>query len=66
MSDDRPGLESVKSVDQLLQVLFPEYNLLQHCLRRRSGHYNGDDDDVWGGSRREALFKADGMLAGKK
>uniref|UniRef100_A0A3Q4B6Q7 Platelet-derived growth factor (PDGF) family profile domain-containing protein n=1 Tax=Mola mola TaxID=94237 RepID=A0A3Q4B6Q7_MOLML len=28
--------ESVTSVDQLLQLLYPQYNLLQHCLRRKS------------------------------
>lgn len=74
--DDQPSLDSVTSVDQLLQVLYPEYNLLQHCLRKKSGqnsflsssaspmvHSGDDDDDIWGHSRKEALFKADGVLA---
>ncbi|XP_063733445.1 vascular endothelial growth factor C-like isoform X1 [Eleginops maclovinus] len=36
LSDDQPSLESVTSVDQLLQLLYPEYNLLQQCLRKKS------------------------------
>uniref|UniRef100_A0A3P8UM08 Vascular endothelial growth factor C-like n=1 Tax=Cynoglossus semilaevis TaxID=244447 RepID=A0A3P8UM08_CYNSE len=36
MSDEQPSFETVKSVDQLLQLLYPEYSLLQHCLRKKS------------------------------
>lgn len=35
-SDDRPSLETVKSVDELLELLYPEYGLLQQCLRRKA------------------------------
>lgn len=34
--DDRPSLETVKSVDELLELLYPEYGLLQQCLRRKA------------------------------
>lgn len=36
MSDDRPSLETVTSVDQLLELLYPEYGSLQQCLRRKT------------------------------
>ncbi|XP_030264945.1 vascular endothelial growth factor C-like [Sparus aurata] len=35
LSDDQPSLETVRSVDQLLQLLYPEYSLLQHCRRKK-------------------------------
>lgn len=35
-SDDQPSLETVKSVDELLELLYPEYGLLQQCLRRKA------------------------------
>lgn len=38
LSDDQPSLETVTSVDQLLQLLYPEYSLLQHCLRKKQRH----------------------------
>lgn len=83
LSDDRPSLETVKSVDQLLELLYPEYGSLQQCLRRKafsspfSSSYlsfpapsaspliHSDDEDVWGRTRKEALFKMDGTLEGK-
>lgn len=34
--DARPSLETVKSVDELLELLYPEYGLLQQCLRRKA------------------------------
>nr|XP_046238830.1 uncharacterized protein LOC124055758 isoform X2 [Scatophagus argus] len=36
LSDGQPSLDTVRSVDQLLQLLYPEYSLLQHCLRKKS------------------------------
>ncbi|XP_035533377.1 vascular endothelial growth factor C-like [Morone saxatilis] len=38
LSDDQPSLETVTSMDQLLQLLYPEYSLLQQCLRKKSWH----------------------------
>lgn len=38
LSDDQPSLETVTSVDQLLQLLYPEYSVLQHCLRKEPWH----------------------------
>ncbi|KAI9525860.1 hypothetical protein NQZ68_002408 [Dissostichus eleginoides] len=79
LSDDQPSLESVTSVDQLLQLLYPEYNLLQHCLRKKSSPsssssspsfsssasplVHSDLEDLWGQPREEALFKVDGTLS---
>lgn len=34
--DDQPSLETVKSVDELLELLYPEYGLFQQCLRRKA------------------------------
>ncbi|TNN80850.1 Vascular endothelial growth factor C [Liparis tanakae] len=72
LSDDQPSLESVTSVDQLLQLLYPEYSLLQQCLRKKSWHASSAPsfssaspsvhDDLWGQPREEALFKVDGPL----
>ncbi|XP_056157434.1 vascular endothelial growth factor C-like [Lampris incognitus] len=36
LSDGRLSLETATSVDQLLELLYPEYSLLQHCVRKRS------------------------------
>uniref|UniRef100_A0A8C2ZJW5 Platelet-derived growth factor (PDGF) family profile domain-containing protein n=1 Tax=Cyclopterus lumpus TaxID=8103 RepID=A0A8C2ZJW5_CYCLU len=36
--DDQPSLDSVTTVDQLLQLLYPEYSLLQQCLRKKPWH----------------------------
>uniref|UniRef100_H3C5W6 Platelet-derived growth factor (PDGF) family profile domain-containing protein n=1 Tax=Tetraodon nigroviridis TaxID=99883 RepID=H3C5W6_TETNG len=55
-------METVKNVDQLLQLLYPEYSLLQHCLRKKSpgvssavpslpdssaSAFHSTDDDLW-------------------
>uniref|UniRef100_A0A8C2ZJ69 Platelet-derived growth factor (PDGF) family profile domain-containing protein n=1 Tax=Cyclopterus lumpus TaxID=8103 RepID=A0A8C2ZJ69_CYCLU len=34
----QPSLDSVTTVDQLLQLLYPEYSLLQQCLRKKPWH----------------------------
>nr|XP_040040860.1 vascular endothelial growth factor C-like [Gasterosteus aculeatus aculeatus] len=73
--DDKPGLESVTSVDQLLQLLYPEYSLLQQCLKKKSWHaadvpsfssarpsLDSGTEDLWGQPREEALYKLDGTL----
>lgn len=80
VSDDQLSLETVTSVDQLLQLLYPEYSLLQHCLRKKSWRVfsspsfptssanplvHSNDEDLWGVSRAEALYKVDGTLGGK-
>lgn len=36
--DDPSGLDTVTSVDQLLQLFYPEYSLIQQCMRKRSWH----------------------------
>ncbi|XP_034072905.1 vascular endothelial growth factor C-like isoform X1 [Gymnodraco acuticeps] len=75
LSDVQPSLESVTSVDQLLQLLYPEFNRLQHCLRKKSWPsssspsssasplVHSDLEDLWGQPREEALFKVDGTLS---
>lgn len=80
LSDNQQILETVTSVDQLLQLLYPEYSLLQHCLRKKSWRMSSDfppfpdsatnafhstDDDLWGQPREEALYKMDETLGGK-
>ncbi|KAM8905394.1 vascular endothelial growth factor C-like [Spinachia spinachia] len=73
--DDPPGLESVTSVDQLLQLLYPEYSLLQQCLKQKSWQasdppsfssarppVHSGAEDLWGQPREEALFKLDGDM----
>lgn len=80
LSDDQPILEAVTSLDQLLQLLYPEYSLLQHCLRKKSWRlssvfpsfpdssasaFHSTDDDLWGQPREEPLYKMDGTLGGK-
>lgn len=81
LSDDQPILETVKNVDQLLQLLYPEYSLLQHCLRKKSpslsaafpslpdssaSAFHATDDDLWGQPREEPSYKTDGTLGGKR
>ncbi|KAL6115286.1 uncharacterized protein ACO6RY_00176 [Pungitius sinensis] len=74
-SDDRPGLESVTSVDELLQLLYPEYGLLQQCLKKKAWHasalpsfssarpsVHSGTEDLWGQPREEAIYKLDGTL----
>lgn len=80
LSDDQPSLDTVTSMDQLLQLLYPEYSLLQHCLRKKlwpassspsfsstaaSPSVYSSDEDLWGQPREEALYKVDETLGGK-
>lgn len=37
-SNDQLSLETIKSVDDLLQFLYPEYSVIQQCLKKRSWH----------------------------
>ncbi|XP_062236765.1 vascular endothelial growth factor C-like [Platichthys flesus] len=75
--DDQPNLDTVTNMEQLLQLLYPEYNLLQHCLRKKSWHASSppsfsaiktspmdysNDEDLWGQPREEALYKVDGTI----
>ncbi|XP_061621094.1 vascular endothelial growth factor C-like isoform X1 [Phyllopteryx taeniolatus] len=74
LSDDQVSLQSVVSVDELLRLLYPEYNLLQQCLRKKSWHassfpassaspaVHSNRDDRWVQLREEALYKVDGTL----
>ncbi|XP_048851321.1 vascular endothelial growth factor C-like isoform X2 [Brienomyrus brachyistius] len=56
----------VSSLDELLETLYPEYSLVQDCLRRRThaapwrGH--ASPDDMWGDPREMALYKFDGTF----
>uniref|UniRef100_A0A672ISL6 Platelet-derived growth factor (PDGF) family profile domain-containing protein n=1 Tax=Salarias fasciatus TaxID=181472 RepID=A0A672ISL6_SALFA len=71
---DGSSLDSVVSVDQLLQLLYPEYSRMQQCLRRRSLQrppssppsagplLHSSSQDLWGPFRGEALYKMDGTL----
>ncbi|XP_077463822.1 vascular endothelial growth factor C isoform X2 [Stigmatopora argus] len=77
LSDDQVSLQSVVSVDQLLRLLYPEYNLIQQCLRKKSWHassfsfptssaspaVHSNPDDGWVQLREEPLYKVDGTLA---
>ncbi|KAF6725984.1 Vascular endothelial growth factor C [Oryzias melastigma] len=36
LSDDQPGLETVTSMDQLIQLFYPQHSLIQHCMRKKS------------------------------
>lgn len=77
LSDDQPNIDTVTSVDELLQLLFPEYSLLQHCLRKKSWHSStftmssatppvlSAEEHLWGQPREEALYKVDGTLGSK-
>ncbi|XP_019958892.2 vascular endothelial growth factor C-like [Paralichthys olivaceus] len=75
LSNDQPTLDTVTTMDQLLQLLYPEYSLLQHCLKKKSWHASSPqsfsatsaspmdyDEDLWGQPREEALHKVDGTL----
>lgn len=74
---DQANLESVTSVDELLQIIYPEYGLIQHCRRRKAWHDSSSPsssslsasaasplvhNDMWVQLREEALYKADGNL----
>ncbi|KAM4601863.1 vascular endothelial growth factor C-like isoform 1-T2 [Polymixia lowei] len=78
LSDNQPTLENVASVDQLVELVYPEYSLLQRCLRKKSEHassssssstslplpppYHSSDENLWGRPREGALYKADGAF----
>ncbi|XP_026217562.1 vascular endothelial growth factor C-like isoform X1 [Anabas testudineus] len=55
LSDDQPSLETVTSVDQLLQLLYPEYSVLQHCLRRESWHASSSSSPSFSASSANPL-----------
>uniref|UniRef100_A0A673B0G5 Platelet-derived growth factor (PDGF) family profile domain-containing protein n=1 Tax=Sphaeramia orbicularis TaxID=375764 RepID=A0A673B0G5_9TELE len=73
VAQDQPSVDSVTSVDQLVQLLYPEYGVLQYCLRRKAldtppasatPPVHAAHEDLWGGwPREEALYKVDGTLA---
>uniref|UniRef100_A0A3Q3DDM3 Platelet-derived growth factor (PDGF) family profile domain-containing protein n=1 Tax=Hippocampus comes TaxID=109280 RepID=A0A3Q3DDM3_HIPCM len=59
-SDQQVSLQSVASVDQLLQLLYPEYDLLQQCLRKKAWHASSASPPLqsdWAQLREEALYK---------
>lgn len=66
------GLDTVTSVDELLELLYPEYSLVQHCLRRKtqrssssfssSPPLHSGEDDLWGHHRQVAVYKTDGIF----
>uniref|UniRef100_A0A3Q2XY55 Platelet-derived growth factor (PDGF) family profile domain-containing protein n=1 Tax=Hippocampus comes TaxID=109280 RepID=A0A3Q2XY55_HIPCM len=59
------SLQSVASVDQLLQLLYPEYDLLQQCLRKKAWHASSASPPLqsdWAQLREEALYKVDSTL----
>ncbi|KPP59893.1 hypothetical protein Z043_122147, partial [Scleropages formosus] len=67
--EQQRGLEAVSSIDELLELLYPEYSLVQHCHRRRaqsSPSHSHSDDDVddgfWENPREMALYKVDGTF----
>ncbi|XP_019716178.1 vascular endothelial growth factor C-like isoform X2 [Hippocampus comes] len=64
-SDQQVSLQSVASVDQLLQLLYPEYDLLQQCLRKKAWHASSASPPLqsdWAQLREEALYKVDSTL----
>ncbi|XP_067085357.1 vascular endothelial growth factor C-like [Osmerus mordax] len=60
------SLDSASSVDELLELLYPEYSLVQHCLRRKSQRDHAPsphaDDDPWGLPRHAAVYRPDGTF----
>ncbi|KAL4659827.1 vascular endothelial growth factor C-like [Arapaima gigas] len=67
--EQQKRLEAMSSIDELLELLYPEYSLVQHCHRRRaqsdSSHSHpdaGGDDEIWGNHREMALYKVDGTF----
>ncbi|KAJ8383636.1 hypothetical protein AAFF_G00216070 [Aldrovandia affinis] len=62
---DRSGLDAVSSVDELLEVLYPEYSLVQHCLRKRAhstAHPPQPQEALWGSPFQAAHYKVDGTF----
>lgn len=72
VSAERRSLDSVSSVDELLRLFYPEFSLMQQCLRRKaflssssssaSPLAHANDQDLWGRVRGEALYKMDATL----
>ncbi|XP_054643115.1 vascular endothelial growth factor C-like isoform X1 [Dunckerocampus dactyliophorus] len=71
LPDDQTSLQSVTSVDQLLQLLYPGFHLLHHCLRKKSWPGASSSarpavhphrDNQWVQLREDALYKVDGTL----
>ncbi|KAI1902954.1 hypothetical protein AGOR_G00021890 [Albula goreensis] len=59
------GLEAVSNVDELLEALYPEYSLVQHCLRKRAHttpYPARPHEDIWGSPLQAAHFKVDGTF----
>ncbi|XP_072562760.1 vascular endothelial growth factor C-like isoform X3 [Paramormyrops kingsleyae] len=65
---DEPTFEppQASSLDELLEMLYPEYSLVQDCLRRRMHgapwRSHTAPDDMWGDPREMALYKFDGTF----
>ncbi|XP_064205609.1 vascular endothelial growth factor C-like [Anguilla rostrata] len=58
-------LDGVTSVDELLEMLYPEYSLVQHCLRKRAPttpYPPGPKEGLWGSPLQAAHYKVDGTL----
>ncbi|CAN9497491.1 unnamed protein product [Ophioblennius macclurei] len=58
LSDTQPSLDSVTSVDQLLQLLYPEYSLMQHCMRRKALHGSSSSSPFFASSSTSPLTGA--------
>lgn len=63
-------MDTVSNVDELVELLYPEYSLVQHCLRRKALHtspplHAEDDIWAWGKPRELALVKSDSTIEGK-
>ncbi|KAJ8405470.1 hypothetical protein AAFF_G00319430 [Aldrovandia affinis] len=64
-SEGQRGMGTVSSVDDLLELLYPQYALVQRCLRRRAQVTPSllhPGEVFWGNSRKEALHKDDGNI----
>lgn len=80
LSDDQPSLETVTSMDQLIQLFYPQHSLVQHCMRKKSWRASSSSpsfstsstsplsrpgsEDFWVPLREEALYRVDGTLGG--
>ncbi|MBN3325961.1 VEGFC factor, partial [Atractosteus spatula] len=53
---------TVSTVDELLDLLYPEYGLVQHCLRKKALNTQTsiqEEGDSWGNQKKAALYIAD-------
>lgn len=58
-------LDAITSVDELVEMLYPEYGLVQHCLRKKSLVTPSPDDpdnELWNSPLQAAHYKVDGTL----